>query len=147
MRGVGGGEIVRDTAPLARGRLREPCPKACIAGVHTEPRPCLRICEPHLTDVDELLLARIADLDREYVVACVEIDELLLPVSRAAEVGDDGDERALTGDGTDQRERRGELRRNAATACPRRRGRATALRGRHGPASVAAGKAHRSRTR
>ena len=103
MRGVGGGEIVRDTAPLAGGRLREPRPKACIAGVDAEPRPCLRIGEPHLTDVDELLLARIADLDREHVVARGEVDELLLPVARAAEVGDDGDERALAGHGADQR--------------------------------------------
>ena len=41
------------------------------------------------------LLARVADLDREHVVAAGELEQRRAPVARAAEVGDDDDERAL----------------------------------------------------
>jgi hypothetical protein len=51
----------------------------------------LRVDEPELADIGKLLLARIADLDGEDVVAAHHLEQRLPPVERAAEVGDDDD--------------------------------------------------------
>ena len=64
-----------------------------------------------------VLLARIADLDREHVVAAGEVEQRPAPVARAAEVRHDRDERTLAGDGAEQRER--------GARSPRRPGRAS----------------------
>ena len=74
----------------------------------------LGIDEPELAHVRQRLLARIADLDREHVVAAGELEQRRPPVARAAEVGDDGDERALACEPGDEVERAAERGRAAA---------------------------------
>ena len=59
-------------------------------------RPGLGIDEPEVAGVRKLLLARIADLDGDHVVAAGELEQRAAPVERPAEVGDDDDERALS---------------------------------------------------
>ena len=93
-----GREIESDLPALLDGGLGEPGAQARIAGIDAEARARLRVAEPDLAHVDELVLARVADLDREHVVAGGEVDERRAPVTRPAEVGDDGDERPLAGD-------------------------------------------------
>ena len=58
-------------ALLARGR-RESLAQAPIAGVDAQLPAGLRIDEPQLADVGELLLARVAHLDRQHGVPAGE---------------------------------------------------------------------------
>ena len=60
--------------------------------------PGLGVDEVELAEVGELLLARVTDLDGDDVVAAGEVEQRAAPVDRPAEVGDDGDERALARD-------------------------------------------------
>ena len=108
-------EVVGDGASIQCGRLGETVTEARVARIDPQLRPGLGIREPHLADVDELLLPRVADLDREHIVVAGEVDEPRTPVARTAEVRDDGDERALAGDRPEQRQRRPELGRCAAS--------------------------------
>ena len=55
----------------------------------------LRVDEPELAGVRQLLLARVADLDGDHLVPPGELEQRPAPVAWAAEVGDDHDERAL----------------------------------------------------
>ena len=139
-----GGEVGRDLAPL----LPRPPPRTASAGVaslvSTRRRAAgLRIREPHLAHVDELVLARVADLDGEHVVPGGEVEERRAPVARAAEVGDDGDERPLARDGAEQR-RAPAPARARRRARPRRRARAASRRGRLDPAGAATASARRA---
>ena len=126
----------RSSAAASANRARS----ARVAGVDAQARAGLRVDEPELADVDELLLARVADLDREHVVPAGEVEERPAPVARAAEVGDDDDERALAGDArASVRERRREVGPAVPSgSCPARRARAAARRARPGPAAAAA---------
>ena len=65
----------------------------------------LRIDEPELAHARQLLLARVADLDCDHVVAAGEVDQGATPVQGPAEVRDDHDERPL------QRDRSGSVQR------------------------------------
>ena len=60
-----GGERGDERAALVGGDGREPLAQAAIARVDAQLAPGLRIDEPQLADIGELLLARIANLDRE----------------------------------------------------------------------------------
>src|SRR5438309_2207738 len=77
---------------------REPLAQTAIAGVHPKLATRLRIDKTELTDIGELLLARIAYLDGEHRVAARETHERRAPVDAAAEVRDDHDERTLARD-------------------------------------------------
>src|SRR5206468_6270895 len=57
----------------------------------------LRVDEPEWTDVRKLLLARIADLDGDHVVPRGKREQRTMPVVRPSEVGDEDDERSLSG--------------------------------------------------
>src|SRR5262249_25421150 len=58
----------------------------------------LRVDEPQLAGVRQLLLAGIADLDGDHLMAAGELEQRLAPVTRSSEVGDEDDERALPSD-------------------------------------------------
>ena len=82
---------MRSSAAAAAKRSRS----LRVARVDAKLASGLRIDEPQLADVGELLLARIADLDGEHGVPAGEPQQRRPPVERAAEVGDDDDERPL----------------------------------------------------
>src|SRR5581483_641621 len=84
---------------LGRGG-REARAQPGVARVDAELSPCLGIDEPELACVRQLLLARVADLDGEHVVGAGELEQGLAPVARPAEVGDDDDQRSLSGERT-----------------------------------------------
>ena len=96
-----------DAGPLLRGRLGEAPAKRLAARVDADLPPGLRIDEPDLADVRELLLAWVANLDRDHVMAAQQLKQRLAPVERAAKVGDDDDDAALA------RDRRGVTKRRA----------------------------------
>src|SRR5206468_3867743 len=58
----------------------------------------LRVDEPQLADVGKLLLARVADLDRQYLVPAHQLEQRLAPVEWPTEVGHDHDDPALPRD-------------------------------------------------
>src|SRR5205085_8730177 len=89
------GERRRDLVPLGRRRSGEPGAQLRAPRVDPELPAGLGVDEPELAHVRELLLARIADLDRDDVVPPREREQRPPPVERAAEVGDEDDERAL----------------------------------------------------
>ena len=108
------GERGDERAPFLRGRRGEALAQTAVARVDAQLPPRLGIDEAQLADVGELLLARIADLDREHRVAPRQPQERRAPVGRAAEVRDDDDQRALPSDAV------GELERVAQLAGPAR---------------------------
>src|SRR5262249_59037446 len=61
--------------------------------------------------VRELLFTRITNLDRDDLVAAGELDQRALPVTRAAEVADDDDDRSLSRERAGAPQRRAERRR------------------------------------
>ena len=83
----------------------EPLAQLAVARVDAQLPSALGIDEPQLADVGELLLARIAHLDREHGVPAGEAQERRPPVERPAKVGDDDDQRALARDAVGQLER------------------------------------------
>ena len=107
-------QLLRDLLPLRGRRRREALAQLRVRGVDAELAAGLGIDEPELADVRQRLLARVADLDREHVVAARELEQRRAPVARAAEVGDDGDERALLRHPRHQPERRAERGRTAS---------------------------------
>ena len=84
-----------ERAALVRGGSGEPLAQPSVARVDAKLPAGLRIDEPQLADVGELLLARVAHLDGKHGVPAREPQQRRPPVERAAEVGDDDDERAL----------------------------------------------------
>src|SRR5436305_352543 len=66
-----------------------------VAGVDADLAAGLRIDEPHLADIGQLLLTRVADLDGEHLVAREQLQQRPPPVEWATEVGDDDDDAAL----------------------------------------------------
>ncbi len=95
MRGTRARESGRDRPPLLHRSLRKALPQPAVARVDANPVAALRVCEPHLADVLEHAFTRVADLDGEDVVPAGEVEEPVLPVERASEVGDQGDEGPL----------------------------------------------------
>ena len=81
--------------PLGGRGDREPLAQPAVAGVDAQLPARLRIDEPQLADVGQLLLARVAHLDGQDGVPAGEAQQRRPPVERAAEVGDDDHERAL----------------------------------------------------
>ena len=110
------GERRGDLAPLGRRGGREPRPQPRAAGIDPELPPRLGIDEPELAHVRQLLLARVADLDRDDVVPAGEREERPAPVERAAKVGDEHDERALAAERADAVDRLAERARRRALA-------------------------------
>src|SRR5918999_5581735 len=64
----------------------------------------LRVDEPDMADVGQLLLPRIADLDGDDGVPGGQREQRRPPVPRTTEVGDDDSERALPRDPRDLRQ-------------------------------------------
>ena len=83
------------TAARSVGGGGEALAQARAARVDAELAAGLRVDEPAARPRRQLLLARVADLDRDDVVAGGELDQRRTPVARPAEVRDDGDERTL----------------------------------------------------
>ena len=91
--------------------VREALAKRSAARVDSHLASGLRVDEPQVADVRQLLLARVADLDGEDVVAAHQLQQRLPPVERPAEVGDDHDDTALPRDRCGTRDRLPERRR------------------------------------
>ena len=91
----------RSSAAAASKRSRS----RALARVDAQLAARLGIDEPELADVGELLLARVADLDRDGRMPAGDAQQRLVPVDRAAEVGDDDDERALDREPVDDPQR------------------------------------------
>src|SRR5581483_6918795 len=115
VRDAGRAQERADLAPLLPRRLRVLLAQDGIVGVDDDVATGLGIDEVQLTDVGKLLLPRVADLDRERRVAGRDPQQPAPPVDRAAEIGDDDDERALGGETADEVHRLAE----AAFACRR----------------------------
>ena len=129
-------ELRAHLGALGRRRGGEALAQAAVARVDAELAAGLRIDEPELADVRQLLLARVADLDRDHVVTAGELEQRPAPVARPAEVGDDDDERALARERARRaraprraRSRRARVRLRLAAEC-----REQARRARRGPA-------------
>src|SRR4051794_21005590 len=82
----GGGDLRRDLPSLLGGRGGELRAHALARGVPLQLPAGLGIDEPQLTELRQLLLARIANLDRHDVMAAAEHEQRTPPVARAAEV-------------------------------------------------------------
>src|SRR5262249_60125080 len=80
----------------------------CVGAI-LQPWPGLH--EPEDGCVRELLFTRITNLDRDDLVAAGELDQRALPVTRAAEVADDDDDRSLSRERAGAPQRRAERRR------------------------------------
>src|SRR5204862_786832 len=85
----------RDAAALLGSRDCEALAQRAAARVDANLASGLRIDEPEVAQVGQLLLARIADLDREYLVSAHHLEAGLAPVERAAEVRAADDDSAL----------------------------------------------------
>ena len=140
--GGGVGPLTDGTRRRAHAAARRrPPPRTPRVGAGRRCRPAaaarLRIDEPELADVRQLLLARVADLDRDHVGGR-RARAAAPPVERAAEVGDDGDEGALAAAAADRGQRLGERGRAGlgGLGLLAQRGQQTA--GRIGPAAAAA---------
>ena len=101
----------RHAAALVRGGNGEALAQRCAPGVDPNLAARLGVDEPELADVGELLLARVADLDREDVMPVEHAQKRRAPVERPAEVGDDGDDPTLPRDRADAAERAADGRR------------------------------------
>ena len=115
-------ERAGEAAPLLGGGGGEAGAELRVPGVDAELPAGLRVDEPELAGVRQLLLARVADLDGEDVVPAGELEHRPAPVERAAEVGDDDDERPLAGDRPGPGQRLAERRRadrTPASSSPR----------------------------
>src|SRR5262249_47266379 len=85
----------REPAPLGRRRGGEALAQLAVRGVDAHLPARLRIDEAKLADARQLVLARIADLDGDDLVAAGEVEERAPPVEGASEVRDERDERPL----------------------------------------------------
>ena len=94
----GAGQHRRERSPLLLGGGREAAAQHRARGVHAQLAAGLGIDEPQLARVGELLLARVADLDADHLVPAGDLEQRAAPVTVAAEVRDDDDERALAGE-------------------------------------------------
>src|SRR6187200_2443894 len=94
-----------ERATFLRGRRGEPLAERARRGVHADLAARFPVDEGEVADVGQDVLARIADLDDEDVVACGGGREGQLPVARAAKIGDEDDEAAARGDTVDEGER------------------------------------------
>src|SRR5689334_8137673 len=83
-----GAEHPSQLAALGGGCGREAFAHAAVAGINLQLLACLRVDEPDGSDVRQLVLARITDLYRNYIVARLEPEQGPSPVLRPAEVGD-----------------------------------------------------------
>ena len=97
-------ELPSEARPLLGGGVGEALAQLPLGRVDVELAPGLRVDEPDVADVRQLLLARVADLDRDDRVPGGDSEHRRPPVARAAEVGDDDGERALPCDPGDLRE-------------------------------------------
>src|SRR5581483_11078627 len=104
-------EHARDAASLFGCGRSEPVAQGPAARVDPHLATGLRIDEPELADVRQLLLAWVAHLDCDDVVPAHRLDERLAPVERAAEVRDDHHQAALARDRVRPRQGAAERRR------------------------------------
>src|SRR3954471_10294442 len=84
-----------DLFALGRRGGGEAVPDPALAGVYVDLAAGLGIDEPEVAGVDEVLFARVDDLDRHHAMAGAQRLQRTLPVARAAEVADDHDQPAL----------------------------------------------------
>ena len=105
---------------LGGGGLGEAAAELRVARVDAQLAPGLGVDEPELARVRQLLLARVADLDGDDVVAAGELEHRPAPVVRAAEVRDEHDERALARERVGAPDRLAERRRADALVGLRR---------------------------
>ena len=124
MVGAGGAERARELFPLGSCPLGEALAQASARGIGAHEPAGLGIDEPEISDVGKLLLAPVEHLHGQNVAAAGDMEELAPPVERAAEVGDEDDERTAARDP-----------RHAGERLPEGRG-ADRLLGRLGPDGV-----------
>src|SRR6185436_335407 len=105
---AGRAEHAHEALALLRRRRREALAEPSARRVDAELPAGLGVDEPQLADVGELLLARVADLDRDRRMAAGDAKQRPVPVVRPPEVGDDDDERALDGEAVHEPQRLGE---------------------------------------
>lgn len=92
---AGQSQLPRDVGTLRRSCGREALSEPSAPGVHVEQPPGLGIDEPERSDVRQLLLTLVADLERDDVVTSRELEQRPSPVPWASEVGDEHDEAPL----------------------------------------------------
>ena len=107
-----GRKVVGEVGAFVGGRGRETFTKPLTARIDPKELSRLGVDEPERTDVRELLLPGIPDLERDDVVVTRQLQERRAPVARAAEVGDDDDQAALP------RERPGASQRLSSDVAP-----------------------------
>ncbi len=98
MVGAGPAHVRRDLGALGGRSRRVAVAQALAARVDAHLLARLGVDQRQLAGVLEGLLARVAHLDHEHVVACGEARERDQPVARAAQVADDHEQRALARD-------------------------------------------------
>ena len=121
MRDAERAQLASELLTVGRRLGAEPLPQLPAAGVDPQLPAGLRVDEPEVADIRQLLLPLIADLDRDDVVARREVEQPGPPVAGAAEVGDDHDHGAAACEPADPRQRGAR-----ATSGRRARGRARA---------------------
>ncbi len=89
-------ERARDVLPLGCGGCRKAAAQPGAARVDAQLPSGLGIDEPESAGIRQLLLARVADLDRDHVVATRELEQRPAPVARATEIRHEQDHRALS---------------------------------------------------
>ena len=92
VRGASTRKVVGNVAAVEGCSLGKPQPQTGVTRIDAKVRARLGIGEPDFAHIDEVILTRITDLDREHVVVAREVDELGAPIPRAPEVRDDGHE-------------------------------------------------------
>ena len=81
-------ELAGDGGALVGGRCPELVAEPAIAGVDPQHPARLGVDEGQLTDIDELTLAGVDDLDGQDRVSRGDRGQLRAPVERSPEVGD-----------------------------------------------------------
>src|SRR5262245_42825986 len=100
-----GREHPDEPAALLGGSFGKALAELAVARVDPDLAAGLGVDQAQLADVGELLLARVADLDRQGRMATGDAEQRVAPVDRAAKVRHDHDERALDGQPVEEKER------------------------------------------
>ena len=87
-------QVARELGALLGRAGGEALADLAAVRVDAQLAPGLGVDEPQVADRGQLLLARVAHLERDHVMAVQQPQQRLAPVARAAEVGDDDDQPA-----------------------------------------------------
>ena len=102
-------QLARQLLALLRGARGEPLADLAPARVDAQLASGLGVDEPQVADGGQLLLARVAHLERDHVMAVQQAQQRLAPVARPAEVRHDHDQAARAGQAPGARHRVGEV--------------------------------------